>query len=1648
MDLETGQIRAGDHDYDFETTTSYTLTLKVEDGHDGEDMISVTVNINDLPEPPEKPDPPTASQQSLTSLTFAWQEPANTGPEIDDYDAQYRKGTSGTWTEVEDVALAHSVTLDGLDQNSVYQLRIRAENDEGDGEWSDPGASTTSTNSPPSFNDGTATTRSVAENTATVTDLGAALAVTDSDINDGGSLSYSITTPDVPFTIDDSNGQLKTVAGADYDHEAKSSHEFNVQVQDGQGGSDSITVTVSIIDVSEPPGKPDAPTSSSSTINSITISWTEPDNTGPAIIDYDVRYSADEISWEPHDFTGTELTTTVTGLDRGATYHFQVNAESDEGTGNWSDSGSHTTSPNSQPIFTSGTSGVTIEVPEDTPGGTDIGDPIEAEDADDDALTYSLDGDDKDLFAVDSTGQLSTRSTTGFNYEETPNSYSITVKIEDGEGGENTRTVTVNITDVLEPPGAPDAPDLTDASSTGMTARWEAPDNRGPTIDGYNVRFGKAEDGPWTQQEHDGATTTTTLRGLTPNTRYWVQVQAHNSEGWGNWSPTSNKPTSANNLPQFQDSSNASSRTLAENTPGDRDIGAPVSAADVESATLVYTLDGADESSFQIASATGQLRTASRIDYDFESEKTTYRVTVKATDQHNGATTRPVTITLTDVVEKPETPAAPDVVAATLNSLTISWQEPRNTGPDINDYNLRYREGTSGSWTDAGFEGTNRTATLENLSQSRDHQMQVQARSPEGTSDWSQSATGRTSDNVSPTFNLENNQARFAIPENVEPGHEVGTLTATDSDGGTITYSIGAETDADSFQVDSSSGDIITAESSSFNHEQQQAHTFTVRAEDGQGGSATTQVTVTVNDLPEPPQAPTLTVAGTTVNSVSLEWDEPNSTGPSITGYNLQYRQGDSGGFNDAPDPGLNRSQTIAGLADSTFHQARVQAVNDEGQSPWSNLEDFTTNTNQAPVFTPPGAASIPERTTTGITVITVSAQDPEGQGVTYHLDSSPPFDIGASSGEITTVDHPYDHETAPEYQVTVVARDTLGARAQLPLIIQVENIDEDPTGLPVITGTPQEGQTLSADLSGIQDPDGTPPQEEFSNSWLQNGQPIPGATHSSLPLDSSHLGSSISLRVTFTDGGGFQETLTSPPVGPVAQKPTPPVVSINHPPVWSGDTQLQVDENQTLVANQLTASDSDAITAIRISSGEDAPLLQIEANTGASTVSLSFMESPDHERPIDHDGDNIYRIVLEATSGEGDRERSATTPVSIEVQDVLEPPLAPMLLWARDITHNSATILWEPGPEAGGPPVTLNTLRYRVEEEGAKWNYANARGDAISLELTGLLPHTQHELQVQADNAEGSSPWSEPMGLRTNTEPQPTPTPEPTPQPTPTPEPTPRPTPTPEPTPRPTPTPEPTPRPTPTPEPTPRPTPTPEPTPRPTPTPEPTPRPTPTPRPEPTPRPTPTPTPTPTPEPTPQPTPTPEPTPRPTPAPTPTPTPTPEPTPRPTPTPTPTPTPEPTPRPTTDDEDSDNSIPNPTPTATSTPTPTAQPTPTRMPAAETPRPTPTPTVIPEAKVKQKKQESPTPNPTTPTPREAAVEMAKPTPTPTDTPPPITERTPEPTTPTKEGGWNWLWLLLLQLLLLPLIAALLFWRRRRHRAKEDESAQANGGTGE
>ena len=87
---------------------------------------------------------------------------------------------------------------------------------------------------------------------------------------------------------------------------------------------------------------------------------------------------------------------------------------------------------------------------------------------------------------------------------------------------------------------------------------------------------------------------------------------------------------------------------------------------------------------------------------------------------------------------------------------------------------------------------------------------------------------------------------------------------------------------------------------------------------------------------------------------------------------------------------------------------------------------------------------------------------------------------------------------------------------------------NRNPSGKPEVIGSPKVGNTLTADTSGISDPDG-PSTPSFTYQWLGDDQPITGALSATYTLLAAQLGQRVKVRVSFTDGAGNTETLTSP---------------------------------------------------------------------------------------------------------------------------------------------------------------------------------------------------------------------------------------------------------------------------------------------------------------------------------------------------------------------------------------------------------------------------------------------------------------------------------------------------------------------------------------
>ena len=129
-----------------------------------------------------------------------------------------------------------------------------------------------------------------------------------------------------------------------------------------------------------------------------------------------------------------------------------------------------------------------------------------------------------------------------------------------------------------------------------------------------------------------------------------------------------------NNPPVFTDGT-STTRSVAENTAANTNIGTAVGATDADTThVLTYTLGGTDADSFSIVDTSGQLQTKDPLDYE---TKTSYTVTVTVYDGNHGGNRITVTINVTDVVgAAPSVQTTPVIPDETL--LLTNYPNPFN----------------------------------------------------------------------------------------------------------------------------------------------------------------------------------------------------------------------------------------------------------------------------------------------------------------------------------------------------------------------------------------------------------------------------------------------------------------------------------------------------------------------------------------------------------------------------------------------------------------------------------------------------------------------------------------------------------------------------------------------------------------------------------------------------------------------------------------------------------------------------------------------------------------------------------------------------------------------------------------------------------
>ena len=319
-------------------------------GYDSVAPVEVRVTITQPATAPGVPRTLTATPGD-GEVVLTWTAPASDGGEtITRYEYRHKATSSlpfvssDSWTSA---GTARTATVGSLTNGTPYSFEVRAVNTVGEGTAASASATTAGTaNNAPVFTDGTSTTRSVAENTASGQDIGTAIAATDAD--SGDTLEYTLGGTDAAsFAIVSTSGQLQTSAALDY--ETTSSYAVTVSVLDGNGGSDSISVTITVMDVAEQPATPGAPTVSATagSTTSLDVSWSAPGlNGGPALTGYHLQYrpgTSGSFTNGPQNVSGTS--TAITGLTAGTSYQVQVRALNGEFPSDWSPSGTGSTSP-------------------------------------------------------------------------------------------------------------------------------------------------------------------------------------------------------------------------------------------------------------------------------------------------------------------------------------------------------------------------------------------------------------------------------------------------------------------------------------------------------------------------------------------------------------------------------------------------------------------------------------------------------------------------------------------------------------------------------------------------------------------------------------------------------------------------------------------------------------------------------------------------------------------------------------------------------------------------------------------------------------------------------------------------------------------------------------------------------------------------------------------------------------------------------------------------------------------------------------------------------------------------------------------------------------------------------------------------------
>ena len=514
------------------------------------------------------------------------------------------------------------------------------------------------------------------------------------------------------------------------------------------------------------------------------------------------------------------------------------------------------------------------------------------------------------------------------------------------------------------------------------------------------------------------------------------------------------------------------------------------------------------------------------------------------------------------------------------------------------------------------------------------------------------------------------------LPETSTAGAAVGApIAAPDPDGDAVVHTMTGP-DAALFSIDAANGQIRVGHGLTLDYDGTgpTVYSVTVSASDSKDAAgdpdtvkdAAADVTIRVLDVNE---RPTIAAATRSVSEDAAIRDRVGEPLVAIDpeGDDLIYSLSGDGSRSFAIDSATGQITVDRALDYETRSAHNLAVFVSDGRNPAGEVDpavDFgtgvlirVTDANDAPEFQAASYnRSVDENAAQGDPVgRPLVAFDADGDRVEYSLDGhgSASFTIDAS-GQVRVASS-LDHETYARYSLSVKASDGTSSHTaglvidvldsndppvteenQAPAFTQAAYersvAENSPPNMPVgaaVTASDPEGDQLvymlagtGADAFGIGDD---------------------GQITALSPLD-HETRPAYSLVVTASDGtlstqAHVEVTVSDVNEGPTVSGP----IEVLHP---EPDPAQEPGPLATY-----TAVDPEGDSVSWSLAGPDRNNLSLSGDTGAS-VKLSFSTRPDHEKPADVNGDNIYEVTLNARDGHGAHD---SLKVSVRITDTFE---------------------------------------------------------------------------------------------------------------------------------------------------------------------------------------------------------------------------------------------------------------------------------------------------------------------------------------------------------------------------------------------------------